>query len=210
MASLSRRRFGGRADCPRLAGALGAGFLIVAADVAPAPEAAPWGLERLMHGLHQVKAASGQFVERKTLHMLSEPLVASGTLIYVAPDQVQKITVLPKRERLALSGDRLTIDGGPEDRPRSLSLADYPEIGAFVEGIRATLAGDQAALERFYTLQLEGNAEDWRLLLRPKASALKDIVGWIRIAGSGNRIRLVETQESDGDRSEMSVVEDIQ
>jgi hypothetical protein len=195
----------------RLAGALCAGLLTVAAGAAPAPDAAaPWGIARLMLTLSQVKAASGQFVERKTLHMLSQPLVASGRLIYLAPDQVQKITVLPKRELLAISGDRLTIEGGPDDRARSLSLTDFPEIGAFVEGIRATLAGDQAALDRFYTLRLEGNAEDWQLLLKPKAAKLKDIVSWIRIAGSGNRIRAVETQESDGDRSEMSIVEDIQ
>ncbi|MGO8917016.1 MAG: LolA-related protein, partial [Stellaceae bacterium] len=170
----------------RLLGALCAGLLAVAAAPAPAP---PWGLERLMLTLRQVRAASGQFVERKTLHMLSEPLVASGTLIYVAPDQVQKITVLPRRERLAISGDRLTIEGGPDDRARSLSLRDYPEIGAFVEGIRATLAGDQATLDRFYTMRLEGNADDWQLLLQPKAAKLKDIVSWIRISGGGNRIR---------------------
>lgn len=197
----------------RHAGALCAFFLMTATvtAAAPAPEAAaPWGLPRLMLALRQVKAASAQFVERKTLHMLSEPLLASGTLIYVAPDQVQKITVLPKRERLAISGDRLTIEGGPDDRARALSLAEYPEIGAFVEGIRATLAGDQAALDRFYTLRLDGSAGDWRLLLQPKAAKLKDIVSWIRISGSGNRIREVETQESDGDHSDMSIVEDVQ
>lgn len=195
----------------RLLGALCAGLLTLAAGAAPAPDAAaPWGIARLMLTLSQVKAASGQFVERKTLHMLSEPLVASGTLLYVAPDQVQKITVLPKRERVAIAGDRLTIEGGADDRARSMSLADYPEIAAFVEGIRATLAGDQAALDRFYALSLEGNAEDWQLLLQPKAAKLRDIVRWIRITGSGNRIRAVETQESDGDRSEMSIVENVQ
>lgn len=195
----------------RLAGVLCAGLLTVAAGVPPEPDAAaPWGLARLMLALRQVKAASGRFVERKTLHMLSEPLVASGTLTYRAPDQVQKITLQPRRERMAISGDRLTIQDGPDEQVRILSLTDNPEIGAFVEGIRATLAGDETALDRFYTLRLAGNAEDWQLLLQPKAAKLKEILSWIRISGSANRIRAVETQESDGDYSEMSVVEDIQ
>lgn len=183
-------------------------IVLCAALFTPAAAPAPWGLSALMLSLRQVKAASGQFVERKTMHMLSEPLVASGTLLYVAPDQVQKITVLPKRERLVVDGDRLTMDGGPDERSRSLSLADYPEVGAIVEGVRATLAGDLATLEQFYTLRLDGNADDWQLLLQPKQAKLKEIVSWIRITGAGNRIRTVETQESDGDRSDMSIVED--
>jgi hypothetical protein len=175
----------------------------------PSPASPSWGLPQLMASLRQVKAASGQFVERKTLHLLNEPLVASGTLLYVAPDQVQKITVLPERERLAISGDGLTIEGGPENRARNLSLASYPEIAAFVEGIRATLAGDLPALERLYRVELTGSAESWQLLLQPREEKLRTVVQWIRVVGSGKKISAVETEEGDGDHSDMSIVEDI-
>ena len=178
---------------------------------APAAGAEPqaWGLPQLMTSLGRVKSASAQFVEHKTLHLLSAPLVSSGTLLYVAPDQVQKITVLPQRERMALSGDMLTLEGGPDDRSRSLPLSSYPQIGAFVEGIRATLAGDLPGLERFYAVTLRGDAAAWQLLLQPKDPALRKTVEWIRIAGSQDRITAVETQEGDGDHSTMSVAEDI-
>ena len=168
-----------------------------------------WALPQLMASLRQVKAASGQFVERKTLHLLNEPLVVSGTLLYVAPDQVQKITVSPQRERLAINGDKLTIESGPESRARSLSLASYPEIAAFVEGIRATLAGDLPTLERFYGVQLTGGPDSWQLLLQPRDEQLRKVVQWIRILGSGEKIHTVETEEGDGDHSTMSIVEDI-
>ena len=167
-----------------------------------------WGIAQLMQRLHQVKSASAQFTERKTLHVLTEPLVSSGTLLYVAPDQVQKITVLPKRERFAIDGDKLTIDGETESRNRTLSLSEHPEIGGLVEGIRATLAGDLPALNRFYSVHLDGTADDWRLLLQPTAPKLQQFLKSIRIAGSGNKIHTVETEEADGDRSEMSIVED--
>jgi outer membrane lipoprotein-sorting protein len=186
---------------------LAAALIVLPAE--RAASAAPWGLPQLMASLRQVKSASGQFVERKTLKLVSRPLVASGTLLYVAPDQVQKITVAPQWQRLAVDGDTLTMEGGPDDRSRTLSLSSYPQVAAFVEGIRATLAGDLAALQSFYDVQLTGAPDAWQLRLQPKEPKLRKLVQWIRIGGDQDRIRTVETQESDGDHSEMSIVEDI-
>jgi hypothetical protein len=170
---------------------------------------AGWGLPQLMATLARVKSASAQFVERKTLRVLDAPLVSSGTLLYVAPNQVEKITVLPERERIAISGNKLTIEGGTSERPRTLSLANAPEIAGFVEAIRATLAGDLPALERFYHVELAGGPAAWNLDLAPRAEKLGQLVRRIRISGSGDKITAVETDEADGDRSEMSVAEDV-
>jgi outer membrane lipoprotein-sorting protein len=168
-----------------------------------------WGIAQLMQTLAQVKSSSAQFTERKTMRMLSEPLVTSGTLLYLAPDQVQKITVLPKRERVAVRGDTVTLDGGQDERSRTLSLSDYPEIGGIVEGIRATLAGDLPTLSRYYAVQLDGSATDWRLLLQPIDPKLQKFLKSIRIAGDGNKVSTVVTEDGDGDISEMSIVEDV-
>jgi len=166
-----------------------------------------WGITQLMQSLAQVKAASSRFVERKTLHMLSEPIIASGTLRYVAPDEVEKLTLSPARERLVVKGDSLTFEGGSPAQSRTMSLAANPEVAAIVEGIRATLAGDLATLDRFYRVQLSGNAGDWQLSLEPKQPAVQKFISSIRIAGAGNAIRSVATTETDGDYSTMSVVE---
>jgi len=179
------------------------------AQQSPQPGQA-WGITQLMQTLSQVKSASGQFTERKTMQMLSEPLVTSGTLLYLAPDQVQKITVLPQRERVAVRGNTVTIEGGQDERGRTLSLSDYPEIAGIVEGIRATLSGDLPALRRFYAIELDGTAADWRLVLQPTAAKLQKFVKQIRIAGNGNKVHSVETDGSDGDLSQMSIVEEVQ
>lgn len=171
-----------------------------------AARAAGFGVEQLMAELRQVKSATGRFVERKELHMLDKPVEASGTLIYLAPDQMQKITISPSWERLAVRQSTLTIE--QEGKSRSFSLGDRPEIGAFVESIRATLAGDLATLERFYTVTLTGDAGDWQLSLVPKERKLQELVKEIRIRGSGRSIHTVETEEADGDRSVMRVVEE--
>ena len=180
-----------------------------AATAGPAAAAGDWGLSQLMQELAQVKSASAQFTERKTMHMLSAPLVTSGTLAYVAPDLVQKITLTPVPERFVLEGDKIVIVDGPDNQVHRVSLADYPQVGGLVEGIRATLAGDLPTLERFYAVQLTGSAADWQLLLQSKGADLTRFVKWIRIQGSGNRIGAIATESGNGDLSEMSIVEDV-
>jgi outer membrane lipoprotein-sorting protein len=168
-----------------------------------------WGVAQLMRALRQVKAASGTFTERKTLHMLSAPLVSSGTLNYVAPDRMSKMTLSPRPERLVLDGDRVTMKTGPDGETHTFSVTEYPQIGGLVEGIRATLAGDLSALDRYYTVQLTGSASDWQLRLLPRDPDLEKLVKLVRIQGREDRILTVETDESDGDRSVMTVAENI-
>jgi outer membrane lipoprotein-sorting protein len=176
------------------------------AIAAPEPS---WGLRQLMSSLQQVRSASGEFTERKDLHMLSAPLVSSGTLSYRAPDWMQKVTVSPTPQQFTLDGDDVTMTGGPDGQTHTFSISDAPQIGVLVEAIRATLAGDLPTLDRYYAVKLTGNAADWQLLLQPKDPALTRLVKWIRIAGTQDRIRVIETEESQGDRSTMSIVEDV-
>jgi hypothetical protein len=185
--------------------------VIAAALAAPAAaDGEAWGLTQLMHGFQAVKVSRAQFVERRYLGMLNEPLKSSGTLAYVAPDKLEKTTLTPRPERLALDGDRLTIDRGPDGEHRTLALSAHPEIAGVVESIRGTLAGDPSALERFYTLSLTGGPSDWTLRLEPKDATLRKLVSSIRIAGSVAAIHTIDTQESDGDRAEMIILEDPQ
>jgi hypothetical protein len=140
--------------------------------------------------------------------MLSEPLRSTGTLAYVAPDKLEKVTLSPRPERLAVDGDRVTIDQGPDGIRNSFALSAHPEIAAFIDSIRGLLAGDRAALERHYALTLEGDARAWTLRLEPKDAVLRQRLSEIRITGAATSIHTVETRERDGDRAEMIVMED--
>jgi len=187
-------------------------WLDATAPIAAAQSAATtsdWDLPQLMQELAQVKSASAQFTEWKTMHVLSAPIQTSGTLGYVAPDHMQKITRTPVSEKFVLEGDTITLSGGPDNQVHTFSVAEYPQIGGLVEGIRATLAGDLPTLKRYYTVQLSGSAAHWQLLLQPNDAELTRFVKWIRIRGSGDRIEAVATKSSDGDHSEMSIVEDV-
>ena len=181
----------------------------LAAGLLPVPvAAADWGLEQLMQVLGEVKSSKARFVERKHMAILNAPLEYSGTLIYMAPDRLEKHTRTPQRESLLLERDQLTIENPERKLRRRVLLQDYPVIWAFVESIRSTLAGDLATLTRFYEVRLEGEERRWRLSLKPLDPQMAEVVSEIRLSGSGNGITAMETIETNGDRSVMTITRD--
>jgi outer membrane lipoprotein-sorting protein len=166
--------------------------------------ATPWDLPQLMARMHGVRTASARFVEQRFVHLLDRPLQSAGTLIFNAPDRLQKQTMTPAPSRLTVDGDHLTVVQ-PDGKTNDLSLSQFPEIGALVESIRATLAGDGATLMRYYTPTLSGTAGNWSLTLEPRDSRLRNLVTTIHMQGEGTIIRSIETVEHDGDRTEMTI-----
>ncbi len=171
-------------------------------------KAAAWGINDLMHSLAQVKESKATFVERKHLSLLKTPLEFSGTLAYTAPSYLEKITLRPKPESLVLDHDKLVIRTGAAQRQRTLTLQDYPAIWAFVESIRATLAGDLESLNRFYQVSLEGQSKQWLLSLHPRDPKMESLVIEIRISGSAAQLNSIEIRETGGDYSVMQISKD--
>jgi hypothetical protein len=167
--------------------------------------AAEWGLNELMRALSEVKTVKARFVERKYVAVLTAPLESSGTLEYAAPGRLTKNILKPASESLTLENDQLTIDGGKGSQRRVLNLRDYPALWALVDCVRSTLAGDLAALNRFYQVTLEGGANQWRLVLKPSAPSIQMYLNEVRISGSADWISVIEILQADGDRSLMQV-----
>lgn len=165
--------------------------------------AEPWTLDRLMQGLAQTRSARANFVEKKTVRVLEQPLLASGELSFTAPDRLEKRTLRPRPELLLLQGETLTLERA--GRQMQLDLRSHPEVAAFTESIRGTLAGDRQALERVYRLSLQGSAASWVLTLIPADPALRTLVERVRIAGRHADVSVIEIQQANGDSSLMSV-----
>ncbi len=187
---------------PALAGTR---FVCTAAGQASAEQ--PWGLEQLMIELGRGQHGKARFVERKYLKLLTQPIELKGTLEYRAPGYLERRTLTPKPESFVVDGDRLTLENARGQR-RTFALQDNPVLWAFVESIRATLMGDLAALNRFYSVALDGAEEGWRLSLTPKQPKMAAIIDSIQISGSGGKVRSIEIRETQGDRSVMTVREE--
>jgi hypothetical protein len=184
-------------------------ILILLAGLLAIPASAEeWGLPQLMQSLAQVQISQARFVERKHLAVLDVPLTSSGTLSFQAPDHLEKHTLEPRDEVLVLDQGVLTIENKARNLKRTLVVQQYPAVWAFVESIRSTLAGDLPTLERFYKVQLKGDAAKWRMKLLPRVKQAGGMVKEIVISGRGNRVTAIEMLEVNGDSATMTVSED--
>jgi len=174
---------------------------------------APWALacdsdlDRIMSALAQRKHGHVTFVEKKFIAMLDRPVESSGELLYDAPDRLEKKTLKPRSESLVIESGVISAQRGR--RHYVLDVKQYPQVMPFIESIRATLAGDRAALERVFKVELAGNFDEWTLVLRPLDSKLARTVKEIHIEGETDLIHLVEIREADGDRSLLTIGADV-
>jgi hypothetical protein len=176
--------------------------LVLAAACAAAEQTTP-AFDELLKLLAARRHGHVTFTEVQRLAMLDRPLQSSGELLYEAPDRLEKRTLKPRAQTLILEHGVLTARRGR--RTHVMELRDYPQVVPFVESIRATLAGDRAALERFFRVQFDGTLGAWTLLLVPVDATLAGAVQDIRIEGERDVIRTVEIRQSDGDRSLLNI-----
>ncbi|CAL1240023.1 LolA-related protein [Candidatus Methylocalor cossyra] len=175
-------------------------LLLVGGMTAAAAEP-PWSLAELMALLSARGDSRARFVEEKHLALLKEPLRQEGSVEFRKPAYLAKHVVKPVEEHYLIDGDTVTVEKPGEGVRTHLSLADYPALAAFVASLRAPLAGDIAALERYYHPYLGGTRSHWRLALAPADPALAGRVRQVTLEGREGRVERLEIEELGGDRS---------
>jgi Outer membrane lipoprotein carrier protein LolA-like len=177
--------------------------LCAAALLAPVARAAEGDLDQLMRLLAARRHGEVSFVEQHFMKLTKRPVESLGELIYDAPDRLEKRTLEPRPETLTVAGSVLTIER--KGRSHVIDLEAYPAVVPFVGGIRATLAGDLAALERMFAVDYAGDLAGWALTLTPRDPEVAKTVSRVRIDGMRDTLLKVEILETDGDRSVMTL-----
>lgn len=177
--------------------------LCVLIGLSTSSQAAAWGLDQMMGELAKTRYSHARFTEKKSIAILDQPVESSGELFYSAPDRLEKRTLKPRYETMLIEGGVLTIE---RRRKRyRLQLQDYPELAAFIDSIRGTLAGDRRALERNYRLSLDGSAAQWSLQLLPLQPKMLAVVQQIRVKGVRDQVRSIDILQTDGDSALMLI-----
>jgi hypothetical protein len=171
-------------------------------DAAGAAEA--WSFRQLMSTLAEVKQVDGVFEERKEIAALESPLVSSGFLHYRAPALLIKDVLYPEPATYRTDGDQVTVTAA-DAAPRTFAVDAYTGVRPLVESLRATLAGDAATLEHYFRVQLTGPRDDWSLRLEPRDDEISRRIIAVVIGGEGHLVLRVETLESGGDRTVMTI-----
>jgi hypothetical protein len=160
-------------------------------------------LGRLTTLLAGVKSGEATFVEQRRVEMLDRTLESSGRLSFHAPDSFVRETLKPRHEKLAVSGNSVTMSLG--ERSRTMALDASPEASVIVEALRGTLTGNRETLERLFETRVSGSAERWSLELVPRDLRLRGQVASVRVSGREAMAREVQVLLADGDRSTMTI-----
>ena len=163
----------------------------------------PLTLAQLTQLLAQDRAGEATFTEKRTVAVLERTLESSGRLSFEAPDTFVRETLKPRREKLAVVGNTVTMSQGT--RSRTLALDAVPEAAVIVEAVRGTLTGNRDALERLFTTRVSGSMQRWSLDLVPRDARLREQVASVRVAGTLGVLREVTVTLADGDRSVMLI-----
>ena len=169
----------------------------------PARSETAFDLVQLMRSLAQVKAGVASFTETRTVALLERTLESSGRLSFEAPDSFTRETLKPRRERVAVVGNSVTMSQG--SRSRTMALDSVPEAAVIMEAIRGTLTGNREALERNFKTTVTGSAQSWVLDLVPRDWRLREQVASVRVTGRQAVVREVAVAMADGDRSVMAI-----
>ncbi len=174
-----------------------------AATEAPAPQAAgsqPATLQELMTSMADTPGVVAEFVETKHLALLDAPMQTRGTLYFIPPKRLARITVAPGRSTLVIDGDRLVFSDETGDQ--TLDLAGNPIARVFVDNFIVLFNGDLTELERRYRTRFTIDGESWSLRLVPKRAPLAEAIASITMTGDGGGMRSMAMRETQGDLTE--------
>ncbi|MDO9357225.1 MAG: LolA-related protein [Solirubrobacteraceae bacterium] len=164
---------------------------------------AAFDLPQLMQTLAQVKAGEATFTETRTVQMLERSLQSSGKLSFEAPDTFVRETLKPRREKIAVVGNNVTMSIGT--RSRTVPLDSVPEAAVIMEAIRGTRTGNRDAIERNFAPTVSGSPQRWTLELKPREPRLRELVIAVRLVGEKGLVREVTVAMADGDKSVMTI-----
>jgi hypothetical protein len=160
-------------------------------------------LDRVMQQLAQRQHGHATFIEQTYSRLLKDPVQSSGELWFDASGRLEKKVLTPQPEDLQLDGDQLLLSRG--GRQRTASLQQFPQFAPLFDGLRQTLKGDRAALERSFDLDFDEQSGGWTLTLKPLQPQLAHWIALIRISGQDGTVREVLTQRRNGDHSVMKL-----
>jgi hypothetical protein len=169
----------------------------------PGAQAGEWTLKALMAQLAAVESNRVEYTEERNISLLGVPLYSAGEVLYRAPDYLKKTVREGGQGSYEIRGEQLRIE--ENGQVRELPLDAHPALMAFVASFRATLAGDLAALQRYYRLKLAGEPSNWTLTLIPTEPSMAAVIRDVVIHGSGAQLEQVTTREQGGDSSLLTI-----
>ena len=151
-------------------------------------------LQQLSDQLAKPSVIHGNFTQEKHLRALPQPLVSKGTFVLAKDHGLLWLLKTPLQQDY-----RITSQGIARRDANGWQLLPNKSAGAEQNRLfLAVLQGDSSGLQRDFDLQLQGEAQQWKLTLTPRSLLLKQVFTQINIDG-GALVHSIELLETQGD-----------
>ena len=151
-------------------------------------------LQQLSDQLAKPSVIHGNFTQEKHLRALPQPLVSKGTFVLAKDHGLLWLLKTPLQQdyRISANGIARRDANGWQLLPNKSAGAEQNRL------FLAVLQGDSSGLQRDFELQLQGEAQQWKLTLIPRSLLLKQVFTQINIDG-GELVQKIELLETQGD-----------
>ena len=151
-------------------------------------------LQQLSDQLAKPAVIHGNFIQEKHLRALPQPLVSKGTFVLAKDHGLLWLLKTPLQQdyRISAQGIARRDANGWQLLPNKSAGAEQNRL------FLAVLQGDSSGLQRDFDLQLQGEAQQWKLTLVPRSLLLKQVFTQINIDG-GELVQKIELLETQGD-----------
>jgi hypothetical protein len=151
-------------------------------------------LQQLSDQLAKPSVIHGNFTQEKHLRALPQPLVSKGTFVLAKDHGLLWLLKTPLQQdyRISAQGIARRDANGWQLLPNKSAGAEQNRL------FLAVLQGDSSGLQRDFDLQLQGQAQQWKLTLIPRSLLLKQVFTQINIDG-GELVHTIELLETQGD-----------
>ncbi|WP_238346569.1 outer membrane lipoprotein carrier protein LolA [Pseudomonas paralactis] len=151
-------------------------------------------LQQLSDQLAKPSVIHGNFTQEKHLRALPQPLVSKGTFVLAKDHGLLWLLKTPLQQDYRITGKGIARRDANSWQPLPNKSAGAEQNRLFL----AVLQGDSSGLQRDFDLQLQGEAQQWKLTLTPRSLLLKQVFTQINIDG-GALVRTIELLETQGD-----------
>ncbi len=151
-------------------------------------------LQQLSDQLAKPSVIHGNFIQEKHLRALPQPLTSKGTFVLAKDHGLLWLLKTPLQQdyRISANGIARRDANGWQLLPNKSAGAEQNRL------FLAVLQGDSSGLQRDFELQLQGEAQQWKLTLIPRSLLLKQVFTQINIDG-GELVQKIELLETQGD-----------
>lgn len=179
--------------------------LLLAVSAALLPIAA-WAetptLEDISQQLNISEDLRGEFVQRKYLSILPNPLQSRGNFAFHPGSGLLWETRQPLQSKLTFSAQGISQE--QNGQITWLARADQPGVAVIGQIMTAILTRDWETLKEYFTLEAssDSNLSHWQLVLTPTQSTLAMVIQRIALSGD-QHLRQMILFEHNGDRTEI-------